>query len=186
MAFLTSNTKNPVTAVSRSTLFSLIYDDERRLVKLCNFEIMEDQLMRDRIICGIRDEKTRTTLLKKKKLDLAATINICRIAESSSSHLRAMSITDNVQTIQNATVYSRTAAVTILDADLTAKLADADAVASNMLLARRPVQRSVSSARIVASQITSHQSACLNDEHTALEWSTSSTKLMTTSKRYSL
>jgi len=46
--------------------FDTFLADLRRRVKLCNFETMEDELMRDRIICGVRDEKTRTTLSTKE------------------------------------------------------------------------------------------------------------------------
>ena len=79
--------------------FDTYLADLRQLVKTCNYGSMEDELMRDRIICGVRNEQTRTTLFNKKKLDLAAAINICRTAESSSSQLRAMSKTDKVQSL---------------------------------------------------------------------------------------
>jgi len=167
--------------------------DLRRLVKLCNFERMEDELMRDRIICGVRNEKLapRCSTRRSSTLPPLSTYVASRRALFHSCGLcglcrKLTTYSPYARTTQNATVHSRAAAVTILDADLTANIADADAVASNMLLIRRPAQTSVSSARIVASQITSHQSACQNDEHTAPEWSTSLTKLMTTSKRYSL
>ena len=47
----------------------------QKLAKSCNS--LEDELVRDRLVVGIRDNKTRKLLLQKKKLTLINAIDIC-------------------------------------------------------------------------------------------------------------
>ena len=69
----------------------------RVLVKSCNFAALEESLLRDGIVMGIRDDATRKKLLQTRQLDLKLTIDICRANESSSQHFREMRVTDDVQ-----------------------------------------------------------------------------------------
>ena len=50
----------------------------RILAKTCNFGDLRDELIRDRIVVGIRDSRTRKKLLQETKLDLQRCIDICR------------------------------------------------------------------------------------------------------------
>ena len=62
-----------------------------QLCKTCEFcDCLRDELVRDRIVVGIRKDATRKRLLAKKKLTLKAAIDICRSDESTESHLNAM------------------------------------------------------------------------------------------------
>ncbi|XP_049273304.1 uncharacterized protein LOC125759089 [Rhipicephalus sanguineus] len=45
--------------------------DLRRLAKECNFEKFLDRMLRNRIVCGIRDEQARRHMLSQRKLNLA-------------------------------------------------------------------------------------------------------------------
>ena len=112
---------------------------------------MEDELMRDRIICGVRNEQTCTTLFNKKKLDLAAAINMSHNGELVFTTTRHVTkCTPCTRTIQNAAGRSLVAAATTIAVDPTAKAVDADVVSSTPSI-RRPAQHSVRNAHIVVS-----------------------------------
>ena len=64
--------------------------DLRKLATNCQFELLEDSLIRDRIIVGIRDEPTRRRLLQEKKLTLAKAVDACKATEATSRRLRTM------------------------------------------------------------------------------------------------
>ena len=55
----------------------------RKLAEGCDFDtITPDEMLRNRLIFGIRDSKVRERLLRESKLSLAKTDEICRAAES--------------------------------------------------------------------------------------------------------
>ena len=65
----------------------------RKLAKSCKFcNCMHNDLIRDRLVVGIRDANTRKVLLQTRKLDLAKAIDICRGAEATLSQLSAMRV----------------------------------------------------------------------------------------------
>ena len=66
--------------------------DLRKLAKTCQFEQLEDSLIRDRVIVGIRDEPTRRRLLHQKKLTLVDTVDACKASEATSRRLRMLSL----------------------------------------------------------------------------------------------
>jgi len=58
----------------------------------CDFEsITLDQLLRDRLVTGTRNTKTRENLLREKKLTLEKALDIARATESTASHMKVMS-----------------------------------------------------------------------------------------------
>jgi len=60
--------------------------------KTCEFcDCLRDELIRDRIVVGIKKDATRKKLLTKKKLTLKAAIDICRCDEATDLRLTAMS-----------------------------------------------------------------------------------------------
>lgn len=64
----------------------------KTLAATCNFcDCLQESLIRDRVVTGIRKEETRKKLLEERKLTLHKAIDICRSAETSSSQLREMS-----------------------------------------------------------------------------------------------
>ena len=72
----------------------------RSLVKTCRFGGLEEEMIRDRIVLGIRDNHTRKKLLQEKKLDLQRCVDICRASEKSNSQLRVI---EEVQFVKKST-----------------------------------------------------------------------------------
>ena len=64
--------------------------DLRKLAKSCAFEQLEDSLIRDRLVVGIRDDPTRRRLLQVKNLSLTDAINACKVTEATNRRLRTM------------------------------------------------------------------------------------------------
>jgi hypothetical protein len=58
--------------------FDSFVGDLRQLVKSCEYATVEDSIVRDRIVLGIRDDVTRRKLLQARTLDLKSAIDICR------------------------------------------------------------------------------------------------------------
>jgi plasmid maintenance system killer protein len=54
----------------------------------CEFGVLKDSLIRDRIVCGIQDKQTRRQLLKEPNLTLSQAIDICRASETTKSQLK--------------------------------------------------------------------------------------------------
>ena len=63
----------------------------RSLASTCEFGQLQDDLIRDRIVCGLKDNATRRKLLQESKLKLTKCIDICRATESTTAQLKAMS-----------------------------------------------------------------------------------------------
>ena len=63
----------------------------RSLSDTCNFGTLKDEMIRDRIVCGVRDSSLRKKLLQVPELTLEKCIDMCRSAEATSTQLEAMS-----------------------------------------------------------------------------------------------
>lgn len=53
----------------------------RTLAKKCKFGQLSDELIRDRIVCGINNEKLKERLLRDGELTIPRTISVCRASE---------------------------------------------------------------------------------------------------------
>lgn len=62
----------------------------RKLAKTCNFGPLEESLIRDKIITGIKCDMTRRKLLQESKLDLQKSIDISRSIEASKKQIQTM------------------------------------------------------------------------------------------------
>ncbi len=61
----------------------------RKLAEGCDFQtITPDEILRDRLVFGIRDAKTRERLLRESKLTLEKTDEICHVAESMMAQMK--------------------------------------------------------------------------------------------------
>ena len=61
----------------------------RKLAEGCNFEaIYPEEILRDRLLFGIRDNKVRERLLRETSLTLAKTDEICRASESTTAQMK--------------------------------------------------------------------------------------------------
>ena len=63
----------------------------RSLSDTCNFGALKDEMIRDRIVCGVRDSSLRKKLLQVPELTLQKCIDMCRSVEATSTQLEAMS-----------------------------------------------------------------------------------------------
>ena len=67
------------------------YVTEHRLqAKKCEFGALCNELIRDRIVVGIRDDAVRSRLLREAELDLQKAVDICRAAEQTRSQMDAL------------------------------------------------------------------------------------------------
>ena len=62
----------------------------RKLSSSCEFGTLTDELIRDKLVLGIRDETTKLRLLKEENLTLNKALNICRASEVVNVQIKAM------------------------------------------------------------------------------------------------
>ena len=70
--------------------FDIFLSDLRRLVRTCEYGTLEESIVRDRIVMGVRNDATRKKLLQTRNLDLKQAIDICKSSESATRQLRDM------------------------------------------------------------------------------------------------
>ena len=63
----------------------------RNQAKTCNFGALQDELIRDRLVCGISSDSVRRSLLKETDLTLVKAVRICQINELTEQHSKALS-----------------------------------------------------------------------------------------------
>ena len=73
----------------------------REQVRRCEFKSMEGELLRDRIVCGIRDNALRWQLLQKERLTIQGCIDMCRASEATARHLRVMGGEEDVHRVRD-------------------------------------------------------------------------------------
>lgn len=71
--------------------FDTYLADPQRLAANCEFGALKEQLIKDRIVCGIRDSKVRDRLLRERYLNLTKAIEICRAAEQADLQIKQLS-----------------------------------------------------------------------------------------------
>ena len=62
----------------------------RALAATCAFGTLHDELIRDRIVCGIHNNAVRRKLLQEPKLSLSRCIDLCRATETTTAQVKAM------------------------------------------------------------------------------------------------
>ena len=72
----------------RGETISAYINELKDQVKYCEYEHMEESLLRDRIINGVKSNKLRNKLLQTAELDLAKCINICELSEFDAQQLK--------------------------------------------------------------------------------------------------
>ena len=70
--------------------FESYYTELRNTVKDCEFGSLEENLLRDRLVCGIIDEIVREKLLQVEDLTLEKCVDKCRLFESSAKQLKTL------------------------------------------------------------------------------------------------
>lgn len=76
----------------------------RNMSKTCNFGILQDELIRDRLVCGISSDGIRRSLLKETELTLAKAVRICQISELTDQHSKALATPKHVTSASVDTV----------------------------------------------------------------------------------
>ena len=71
----------------------------RRLIRSCDYGQLEDSILKDRIVIGVRDDATRRKMLQTRKLELNQAIDICRASETATKHLKEMTSTADVHKV---------------------------------------------------------------------------------------
>ena len=70
------------------------------MAKKCDFGTLHDELIRDRLVCGIHNDSVRAQLLKEKKLTLNSAVEICMLHERSEKGNRELKKEAEVCTVQ--------------------------------------------------------------------------------------
>ena len=87
--------------------FDAFMTETRRLVKSCDYGVLEQSILKDRIVIGIRDDATRRKLLQIRKLDLTTAIDVCRASETAARHLQEMKGGEEVSKVSTAPTSSK-------------------------------------------------------------------------------
>ena len=64
--------------------------DLRTVAVNCEFGEQEDSLIRDKIVFGVRDNRTKERMLREADLTLKKALELCRAAEATKSQMREM------------------------------------------------------------------------------------------------
>ena len=59
----------------------------RNRITHCEYDVIEDSLLCDRLVCGIKDNELRSRLLQTPGLTLTQCIEMCRLSEHKSEQL---------------------------------------------------------------------------------------------------
>ena len=84
--------------------------DLRAIAKTCSFnsiQKVEDTLLRNRIIHGIRDKKAQAKMLDRRGADLETVIDIARTCEATEHHLKTISQTSDVHAVNSDKSYKK-------------------------------------------------------------------------------
>ena len=79
--------------------FDKYLTDLRELVGHCHFGPMSEELLHDRIVCGVKNPSLRKQLLEKKGLTLRSCVDMCRANMITAKQMKDMDATKAVHTI---------------------------------------------------------------------------------------
>ncbi|XP_063390130.1 uncharacterized protein LOC134675751 [Cydia fagiglandana] len=71
----------------------------KKLAKRCDYKDFEEEILRDRIVVGIKDGEVIKELLKKQDLTLETAINICRASEGAAAQVADLKKSEEVNKI---------------------------------------------------------------------------------------
>lgn len=78
---------------SEGESFDAFLRDIKMLVKPCEFNDQQDNMLRDKIVLGISNREVQERLLRTSNLTLAKAVDICRSVEISKMQVRGQQIT---------------------------------------------------------------------------------------------
>ena len=71
--------------------------DLKTKAKSCEFGAITDSLVKDRIVCGILDDGTRSRLLREPDLSLQKALDICRANEATTTQMKLLTATSSIK-----------------------------------------------------------------------------------------
>lgn len=81
--------------------FDVFLGEVRRLARSCAFGGVEESMICDRLVVGIRDDPTRRKLLQIRELTLNRAIDLCRAAETAGQQLKVIAGPEEVQAVNS-------------------------------------------------------------------------------------
>ena len=77
--------------------------DLKNIANDCEFGLIKNDLIRDRIVCGTNSENVKKRLLREDKLTLDKAISICRAEEESNKQVQKLNEDqgNSVHTVKN-------------------------------------------------------------------------------------
>ena len=81
----------------------------KTLVKDCEFGTLEEEMLRDRLVCGIFNNDVRMRLLHTNNLDLKTAVDTCLVAEMSSEQMKSFNTesSSEVNTLKSSKKYRK-------------------------------------------------------------------------------
>ena len=83
--------------------FDVFLGDVRRLARTCQFGAVEESLIRDRLVIGIRSDSTRQKMLQIRDLTLKRAIDLCKASEMAEQQLKSMTESEQIHTLAHRT-----------------------------------------------------------------------------------
>ena len=77
--------------------------DLKKLGNQCEYDNLKNDLIRDRIVCGIKNENTRRQMLKQADLTLERAIQLCQIDELTDERLKEMTAKAEINELKAGT-----------------------------------------------------------------------------------
>lgn len=74
----------------------------RALAETCDFGTLKDDIIRDRIVCGVRENGRRKKLIQESGLMLSKCVDICRANEATTAQLKDMAPSQSTEQEANA------------------------------------------------------------------------------------
>lgn len=87
---------------AQSEIIDAYVTDLKNKAKDCEFGELCDSLIRDRIVCGVRDDQVRARLLREADLTLVKALDVCRAIERTSTQMKVLQEEVEVQKIRTA------------------------------------------------------------------------------------
>ena len=69
---------------------SLVYERENCLAETCEVGTLKDDLIRNKVVCGVRENTIRRRLLQESGLSLSKCVDIFRANEATAAQLKVM------------------------------------------------------------------------------------------------
>ena len=79
----------------------------RLIAKNCNFRDLEDELIRDRIVCGVNSDDVKQQLLRVQDFTLDKALTICRADKQSKKHIQYLSEELDIEHVHGVTTQTR-------------------------------------------------------------------------------